>query len=1285
MLQFGENPRQGEVIGVFTGFLNATDKAAAVFGAVDPGDDLGRFEVVKATTADPDTTRHAWAVGDWIVRIKAATNADGTSKFDYEDVASVYSNAFQFTSTTSNTYIASFDVVIQDVNDAPTHVVHNGTAVASGALAANVGTLSATDQDDDFNGGGVLHYAIDTGLNSALFEVGPNNMLRLKTNTSLSYAGAPKVETDGRHYYEVNVKVTDEGGYDENSAQVPATAKSSIETVKVYVAQPTNTAPGTPTYTAVSALSENGAATADISIVSSIDDNVGGTSLSYEIVTNPGNLFSINATTGKLSFAGGADYESTTIGLKTENAGQANEKKYFEVEVRARESGTGGLTSPITKVKVYLDDVNEKPTDLTYVLSSVREDVASGQQIAAAPTVADPDTVAANRNFTYKLVNSADANATDYTGTNFAIDAATGAIKVGADGLPNVDASTVSHLFVKVTDQGGTGLSYIKAVDITVTPLAATNTAPGTPTYTAVSALSENGAATADISIVSSIDDNVGGTSLSYEIVTNPGNLFSINATTGKLSFAGGADYESTTIGLKTENAGQANEKKYFEVEVRARESGTGGLTYPITKVKVYLDDVNEKPTDLTYVLSSVREDVASGQQIAAAPTVADPDTVAANRNFTYKLVNSADANATDYTGTNFAIDAATGAIKVGADGLPNVDASTVSHLFVKVTDQGGTGLSYIKAVDITVTALNTAPPAPTGSFDVLETAQVNALVATLTDKDADGQLITYTFQGGGLTSADGRFVISGNQIKVNAALPDVDAAGSKVDYRIFASDGTLSTPGTVSVTVKNVAPGNNAPFNLQLNAGAAVTIDENDGTFQGVLTASDDSGQQPTWTLDNTVAGTANAKFQIVGGTLKLAAGATFDFESLPAGQKFVTVAVKATDGGGLSEVKTFTINIKDLNEAPESVKLNNATAVALDENKATDSVVGTLTAVDPEGKAVTFALKDSADGRFKLDTTHTKILVADGSKLDYEALATGAKYYDITVTATDADGMAKEQVIRINLNDLAEGSNHDPAAMKLSGIGAAEYAAVGTEVGQLSATDADGDTLTYALLDNAGGRYSLSGNKILVADGFKLDFEQAKSNAISVKVTDGKGGSLTQTIDVAVIDVNPEVTTGTLAADYFKGGAGKDKLGGNLGNDKLFGGLGNDILTGGKGKDVFGFDTKFNKSKNKDTIKDYSVKDDSIWLENDLFKSNKVLYAAIKKGTGLKPMKMKSKFFSLDHAKDKDDFFVYDATKHTLSYDVDGSGGKAAVAIATFTNNKALAHFSGSELFFI
>ncbi len=237
-------------------------------------------------------------------------------------------------------------------------------------------------------------------------------------------------------------------------------------------------------------------------------------------------------------------------------------------------------------------------------------------------------------------------------------------------------------------------------------------------------------------------------------------------------------------------------------------------------------------------------------------------------------------------------------------------------------------------------------------------------------------------------------------------------------------------------------------------------------------------------------------------------------------------------------------------------------------------------------------------------------------------------------------------------------------------------------------------GDAFIFRLLDDAGGRFKIDGNQLKVANGVKLDFEQAQAHQIKVLVTDQAGASFEKVLTISVTDVNPEVMTfGSASDDVIKAsktGNFKDMLDGGAGNDSLWGGYGNDRLTGGTGSDVFVFDGKLGTSKtdrkvNFDTITDYNVKEDAIWLEGDLFKGNKKLYAAIKKGTEVSPTKLAKKFFALDRAKDGNDHFIYDTKKRVLSYDPDGVGSKAAIEIATFAKNANLKKFSAGELFFI
>jgi Ca2+-binding RTX toxin-like protein len=128
---------------------------------------------------------------------------------------------------------------------------------------------------------------------------------------------------------------------------------------------------------------------------------------------------------------------------------------------------------------------------------------------------------------------------------------------------------------------------------------------------------------------------------------------------------------------------------------------------------------------------------------------------------------------------------------------------------------------------------------------------------------------------------------------------------------------------------------------------------------------------------------------------------------------------------------------------------------------------------------------------------------------------------------------------------------------------------------------------------------------------------------------------------------------------------GGGNDIVAAGRGNDVLTGGLGLDVLTGGAGKDAFVFNTRLGTAKtdrkvNFDTIKDFSIKDDSIQLDNAIFRK------LGSKGSENKPVKLNKDFFSFDKAKDKNDYVVYNKKTGVVSYDADGSGAKAAVEFA-------------------
>lgn len=88
-------------------------------------------------------------------------------------------------------------------------------------------------------------------------------------------------------------------------------------------------------------------------------------------------------------------------------------------------------------------------------------------------------------------------------------------------------------------------------------------------------------------------------------------------------------------------------------------------------------------------------------------------------------------------------------------------------------------------------------------------------------------------------------------------------------------------------------------------------------------------------------------------------------------------------------------------------------------------------------------------------------------------------------------------------------------------------ENYAAGTGLAWFLRTDGDaGDTATYELLNNAGGRFTLRSDGLLSTGSTMLDYEAATSHAIQVRVTDSGGLSRVEDFVVNVNNVN-EVPT--------------------------------------------------------------------------------------------------------------------------------------------------------------
>lgn len=179
--------------------------------------------------------------------------------------------------------------------------------------------------------------------------------------------------------------------------------------------------------------------------------------------------------------------------------------------------------------------------------------------------------------------------------------------------------------------------------------------------------------------------------------------------------------------------------------------------------------------------------------------------------------------------------------------------------------------------------------------------------------------------------------------------------------------------------------------------------------------------------------------------------------------------------------------------------------------------------------------------------------------------------------------------------------------------------------------------------------------GNDTYYVDNAGDQVIEAYAAGTADKVTTTVNHTLSQNVEVLSAE-------GAASGLTLTGNTLDNVITGSAGADKVNGGGGKDLLSGGRGKDAFVFDRKVGKS-NVDRVADFNVKDDTVRLDNAVFK---------KLG---KAGKLKKDFFKVGtKATDADDHIIYNSKKGTLSYDADGNGKGAAVHFATLSKNLKL-----------
>ncbi len=582
-----------------------------------------------------------------------------------------------------------------------------------------------------------------------------------------------------------------------------------------------------------------------------------------------------------------------------------------------------------------------------------------------------------------------------------------------------------------------------------------------------------------------------------YSLIDNAGGRFAIDSGTGVITALGGLDFEaaaSHTIIVKATDSFGLSKTQSFTINVTdANEapSITGQFTGIVAE---------DGTLQATGTIAVVDPDAGeSGTQAASGSATYGSYSVDGAGNWTYDLNNGNSTVQGLKTGQSLtdsfdilSIDGTKQTITItidGADDAPNITGQTSGTVAEDGTLQA-TGTITVVDVDAGESGTQSASGSATyGSYSV----------------DNAGSW-TYDLNNG------------------NGTVQALAAGESLSDtFNILSTDGTVQT---ISITINGANDAASVGSNNVIDADVTEDADKN-ANGQVVFSDPDTSENGLAKIETGTVA---------TYGTYDIAADGTWTYTLDDSKVQFLassetasdTVTVTSKDGG---TPQNITITIHGANDAA-SVGSNNVIDADVTEDadkNANGQVVFSDADASENGLAKVETGTVATYGSYDVAADGTWTYTLDDSKVQF--LAAGATATD-TVTVTSKDGGTPQNItITIHGANDAPGTvgDNDGAADQV-----AENSAGGTLVGitALSIDPDAGDSVTYSLVDDAGGRFQIDANSgvVSVKAGAVLDFEAATSHTIKIQATDK--GSLTSavqsfTINVTDVDEAPGAIT--------------------------------------------------------------------------------------------------------------------------------------------------------------
>ena len=811
-----------------------------------------------------------------------------------------------------------------------------------------------------------------------------------------------------------------------------------------------------------------------------------GNTLTYSLDGSDAEAFSIDSSSGALSFADAPDFENPT---------DANGDNTYQLSLQVSD----GNSIVSQELSISVINVNEAPSITSAASADVPEN-SSGTIYTAAAN--DPE----NKTISYDI-DGIDSG-------HFSIDSSSGALSFNSS--PDFEAPTDANsdntyeLTIAVTD------SITDSVTQAITIIVSDEN-DNTPIITAGQSfadVSEGSADGTELGAVVATDADAGTTFQSWTITGgNSAGDFAIDQASGVLSVASGASLDFET-------------KPSYTLKLTVQDDD-GTNTSEATELSISIADINEAPTFTSASTElSVAENAADVIYTAAASDVDADDTQ------TYSIVGGADKDLFTMSGADLSFIEA-----------PDYESGKSAYaVTIRVTDSGN--LSADLALSISITDVNEAPAFASTSASTTAAENSTDAFYTATASDPEGDSLSYSLASG-VADNDLFSITTDGALSLQQA-QDYEAGGGTYEVKISASDGQLSaaTNLTLTVTLEDV---NEAPTFASTSDSATVSENSTDAFYTAAAT-DPDAGASIAYSLASGVAD--NDLFSITAdGALSLQQALDYETDSTT-----YTVQITASDGSLSAADLELTVTLDDVDEQPT---FTSALSVEVDEN--TDDIVYTATASDPEGKTLSYQIVAGNDiGAFQQITSagnQGTISFKENNIPNFEspADANGDNTYELTISVSDGTTASVTQAITIVVADVNDNTPVITAGQSFANV--SEDSAAGTELGAVSATDADAGT-TFQSWNITGGNtdgdftIASATGMLSVASGASLDFESKPNYTLQLTVQDddGTNTSAAAEVSISVADVNdnaPVITAGQSFAGVSEDSADGTELG--------------------------------------------------------------------------------------------------------------------------------------------